>query len=179
MSVAPGTYELGPEDGTLSVTTGRTGAAALAGHDLVFDVGAWNATLEVAADPDRSSIALDVDTASLRVRQGSGGMQPLGDDDKIDILKAIDDEILRTLPAQFRSSSVHADGSRLSVRGDLTLVGTAVPISFELELADDGEIKGSATVKQSDWGIKPYSVLFGALKVADDVVVALAAKLPL
>ena len=33
-------------------------------------------------------------------------------------------------------------------------------------------LTGSATVKQSDWGMKPYSALFGALKVADEVEVA-------
>jgi hypothetical protein len=33
-------------------------------------------------------------------------------------------------------------------------------------------------LKQSDWGIKPYSTLFGALKVVDEVEVALEASLP-
>ena len=32
----------------------------------------------------------------------------------------------------------------------------------------------SAIVKQSDWGIKPYSALFGALKVADEVQLELS-----
>jgi polyisoprenoid-binding protein YceI len=178
MSVAPGMYTLGPEDGTLFITTGRTGAAAMAGHDLVLDAVAWRASLEVGEDPAQSSVALDVDTASLHVRQGSGGMQPLGDDDKEDILKAIDEDILKTLPAEFRSRSVQADGNRWRVKGDLTLVGIAVPIELELELGDDGAIRGSAALKQSDWGIKPYSALFGALKVADEVVVAIEAKLP-
>ena len=33
-------------------------------------------------------------------------------------------------------------------------------------------------VKQTDWGIKPYSALFGALKVADEVEVAIDAACP-
>ena len=45
MSLQTGTYKLGPADGTLSVRTGRTGAAAKAGHDLVIHVTAWEATL--------------------------------------------------------------------------------------------------------------------------------------
>ena len=36
---------------------------------------------------------------------------------------------------------------------------------------------GSATVKQTEFGMKPYSALFGALKVADEVTVAIDAKL--
>jgi polyisoprenoid-binding protein YceI len=177
MSVAPGTYTLGPGDGTLSVKTGRTGAAAKAGHDLAIEVTAWNATLLVADNPAESSLALDVDTTSLLVRQGTGGMQALGDDDKDDIRKTIDEDVLKTLPIEFRSTSIEADGSHWSVEGDLTLVGNAAPIRFELELSDDGTITGSAVVKQSEWGIKPYSTLFGALKVTDEVVVTIDAKL--
>jgi polyisoprenoid-binding protein YceI len=178
MSVVPGTYKLGPEDGTLSVKTGRTGAAARAGHDLVIEVAAWRATLEVADDPARSSVTLDVDATSLHVRQGTGGMQALGDDDKEDIRKTIDADVLKTLAIEFHSTSVETDGNSWSVRGDLTLAGTSAPIGFELELGDDGALGATAVVKQSDWGIKPYSALFGALRVADEVVVSIDAKLP-
>jgi hypothetical protein len=41
----------------------------------------------------------------------------------------------------------------------------------------DGTITGSASFKQSDWGIKPYSALFGALKVNDEVNVVVEGKL--
>jgi hypothetical protein len=33
-------------------------------------------------------------------------------------------------------------------------------------------VSGGATVKQTDFGIKPYSALFGTLKVLDEVQVA-------
>ena len=33
-------------------------------------------------------------------------------------------------------------------------------------------LTGTAVVTQSDWGMKPYSALFGTLKVADEVEVA-------
>ena len=42
----------------------------------------------------------------------------------------------------------------------------------------DGEVSGSARIKQSRLGIKPYSALFGALKVADEVEVSVEATLP-
>jgi polyisoprenoid-binding protein YceI len=173
-----GAYELGPENGTLSVRTGRTGAAARAGHDLVLEVAAWHAKLDVADDPAQSSLSLDVDATSFQVRSGTGGMQALGDDDREDIRKTIDEDVLKKVPIAFRSTSVQATDGRWSVQGELTLAANAAPIAFDLELGADGSIKGSAVVKQSDWGIKPYSALFGALKVADDVVVAIDAKLP-
>ncbi len=34
-------------------------------------------------------------------------------------------------------------------------------------------LSGTAVVTQSDWGMKPYSALFGALKVKDEVEVVL------
>jgi polyisoprenoid-binding protein YceI len=67
-----------------------------------------------------------------------------------------------------------ADG--LSVTGDLTLRGTTRPLAFDLELRD-GRVRGTAVVKQTEWGMKPYTALFGALKVADDVRVEIDAEL--
>ena len=140
---------------TLSVRTGRTGAAAKAGHNLLIHVTAWQATLEVGADPARTSIVLDADATSLRVREGTGGMQALGDDDKANIQETIDDEVLKRKGIEFRSTAVQiaADGSRISVQGELTLVGKACPIAFDLTVGDDGTLGGSAVVKQTDWGI--------------------------
>ena len=179
MPIQPGTYTLGPEHGTLSVLTGRTGAAAKAGHDLVIDVTAWQATVEVGEDPAQTTIVLDVDGGSLRVREGVGGMQPLGDDDKRNIQTSIDDEVLHGQGISFRSTEVDPapGGNRLTVRGDLTLVGATAPIAFDLMVAGESEITGSAVVRQSDWGITPYSTLFGTLKVIDEVEVTIDADL--
>jgi polyisoprenoid-binding protein YceI len=164
----------------LSLKTGRTGAAAKAGHNLLIEVTSWQATLELSEDPGQASLALEADATSLRVRQGTGGMQALGDDDKQSIQATIDDDVLKRQEISFRSTDVQAsaDGDQLSVQGELTLVGQARPVAFELTLADDGKLSASAVVKQTDWGIKPYSTLFGALKVADDVEVVIDAGLP-
>jgi polyisoprenoid-binding protein YceI len=180
MSLQPGTYQLGPANGALSVRTGRRGAAAKAGHDLLIHVTAWQATLEVGTDPAATSISLDADATSLRVREGTGGMQALDEDDKANIHQTIDDEVLLGKGITFRSTAARAapDGSRISVQGDLTLVGNAHPIAFDVVVGDGGKLSGTAVVKQSDWGIKPYSALFGALKVADEVEIAFDASLP-
>ena len=104
VSLQAGTYKLGPDDGTLSVQTGRTGAAAKAGHDLLIVVTAWEATLAVGDDPADTSIELAADAASLRVREGKGGMQSLGDDDKANIQQTIDDDVLKRQAITFRST---------------------------------------------------------------------------
>jgi polyisoprenoid-binding protein YceI len=172
MAIQAGTYKLGPDNASLHVETGRSGAAAKAGHDLIIDVTSWEATLEVG---DESSLELSADPSSLHVREGKGGMQALGDDDKADIRKTIDKDVLKKKDIAFTSSSVESAGDGLKVSGELAMGGKSQPISFDLS-ESGGTLTGSASVKQSDWGIKPYSALFGALKVNDEVKVVVEAK---
>jgi polyisoprenoid-binding protein YceI len=171
--LAPGTYVLGPDSGTLTVRTRKGGAAAKAGHDLQIEVTRWNATLEVG---EESAITLSADARSLRVVKGSGGMSPLGDDEKAGIAKTIDDDVLEGKAIEFRSTRVQADGDRLAVEGELELSGARRPLGFELSVGDDGRLTGEAQVKQTDWGMKPYSALFGTLKVLDVVKVEVDAN---
>ena len=155
----------GPENATLTVRTKRTGAASKAGHDLLIEVTSWSAALDPDADP---ALTLTADARSLRVLEGSGGMQALDADDRANIDQTIDDEVLMGTAIEFRSTAV--EGGR--IEGELELAGQRHPISFKLAGDEGGRLTGSATVKQSDWGMKPYSALFGALKVADEVEVA-------
>lgn len=173
MAIQAGSYTLGPDNASLHVETGRNGAAAKAGHDLTIDVTSWEATLEVG---DSSSFALSADPTSLHVREGKGGMQALEDDDKADIRKTIDKDVLKEKGITFQSSSVKTAGDSLTVSGDLELGGTSKPVTFDVS-ESSGTVTGSATIKQSDWGIKPYSALFGALKVNDEVTVVVEGRL--
>jgi len=173
MAIKAGTYKLGPDNASLHVETGRNGAAAKAGHDLIIDVGSWEATLEAG---DSSSLQLDADPTSLKVREGKGGMQALKDDDKEDIHKTIDKDVLKKKSVTFQSTSVEQAGDGLKVSGDLEMAGKTNPVTFDLSESGD-TLTGSASVKQSDWGIKPYSALFGALKVNDEVKVVFEGKL--
>ena len=177
MPLAAGTYTFGPENATLSVRTGRSGAAAKAGHDLLLHVTAWEATVEVADGGGEVSIELDADSTSFRVRQGTGGMQALGDDDKANIEQTIDDEILRRMTIGFHSTAVEiADGGDvLRVQGELTLAAATRPVAFDVTVGADGSLSAGTKIKQTEWGIKPYSALFGALKVADEVEIDVSA----
>jgi hypothetical protein len=157
------------------VQTGRSGAAAKAGHDLLIEVGSWEATLELGDDP---ALALSVDAGSLRVLDGRGGMQALGEDDKANIRQTIADEVLKDTTIEFRSSQVRAEGGVYHVAGELELGGRRAPLAFDISLGADREVTATAAAKQSDWGIKPYSTLFGTLKVNDEVVVQMEGRLP-
>jgi polyisoprenoid-binding protein YceI len=160
------------------VHTGREGGARKAGHDLVIEVTSWNATLEIGADPAQSALALSADGGSLRVREGTGGIGKLDDDDRQAISQTIDEEVLRGDAIEFRSTSVEPGSveEQLRVRGELELNGTIKPVEFEV-LLQDNQLMAETTVAQSEWGIKPYTTLFGALKVADAVKVTVEADL--
>jgi polyisoprenoid-binding protein YceI len=174
-----GAYKLGPETATLSVRTTKAGAASKAGHNLLIEVGDWSATFELGADPARSKIELRASSDSMRVLEGTGGPMTLEDEHKASIKQTIDDEILKRTPIEFRSTTVSDAGDgRYAVSGELELAGRREPITFELALGADGTISGAAVVKQTNWGIKPYSALFGTLKVVDEVTVEIAATVP-
>jgi polyisoprenoid-binding protein YceI len=179
MPIPPGRYTLGPDDATLTVRTGKAGAASKAGHNLRIEVTSWRATLDVGDGPADTEMALTADARSLRVREGTGGMQTLGNEEKASIEKTIDDEVLEGAAIEFHSRRVAPgpDGA-LSVEGDLDIAGARHPVVFDLAAGADGRLTGRARIRQTDWGIKPYSALFGTLKVVDEVDVELDGTLP-
>jgi predicted outer membrane repeat protein len=157
------------------VKTGRSGAAAAAGHDLDLEVTSWEATLEGG---DAPSVTLTADATSLTVVAGKGGMKALTEDDKGDIKKSIDKDVLKSKAITFTSTSVEDNGGALAVKGDLEIAGKSAPAEFTLTVGDDGSVSGSTTLSQKSFGIKPYSALFGALKVNDDVEIVVDGKVP-
>ena len=178
VSLQAGRYRLGPDNATLAVRTERAGAAAKAGHDLLIHVTAWEATLVVADDPDVTSMELTADPTSLRVKEGTGGIQALGDEDVASIHQTIDEEVLRRQDISFRSTGVggrrrHAPRARRSDDRRRTPSRSSSTSSA----ATRGELSGSAVVTQTAFGMKPYSALFGALKVKDEVQVVLEGHL--
>jgi polyisoprenoid-binding protein YceI len=177
VTLAPGEHELGPPDGAVRVKTYREGMAQAVGHDLVLDVTQWQATVTVA-DDGTAAITFDVDPRSLRVREGLRGVKPLSDKDRAEIVKNIDDKILQGKPISYRSRSATAeDGGTVTVTGDLTLGGTTREEKFALQ-SGDGRIAGTLSVNQSDYGIKPYRAMLGALKVRDGVEIVIDVRLP-
>ena len=174
MPIEPGSYRFGPDNGRLTVRTGRTGAVAKAGHDLLLEVTAWNATLTVG---DATTLEVDADATSFKVREGTGGMQALDDGDRANIEQTIDDAVLMREPITFRSTRVTELADGLSVEGQLTVRGGTAPVAFDVTVAD-GRLTAIASLRHTDHGLKPYSALFGALKVADEVKVEVDARLP-
>ena len=58
------------------------------------------------------------------------------------------------------------------------MAGVTRPLTAQLTIEDGGSIRGTIPLRQSDWGIKPYRGLMGALKVRDEVEVVVDVRLP-
>ena len=142
------------------VYTYREGLLSAVGHDLCLRVS--RLTVDVGAD---DSIVAEFDAASLRAH----GVSP---DDARKIEKNAADDVLaaRRFPSiTFRSTKVTRDGAeRARIEGTLTLHGVARPLAFDA-VADGASWQAEVRLDVRDFGIKPYSALFGTLRVRADV----------
>ena len=166
MPVAEVDRQIGPQHGRLILHTSREGVGAQLGHDLTIEVTRWSGRLRFAANQVASELTVTVDMRSMDIVDGIGGIAPLSERDKREILRnawkilSVD----RYPEGTFVAERISED----AVDGTLSLLGR----SHELRLAYriDGEhYRASGTVRQSDYGIKPFSAFFGALKLADAV----------
>jgi polyisoprenoid-binding protein YceI len=171
VAATTGNFRLGPDAGRVVIKTGRAGLAAKAGHDLTIEVTRWSAQVEVPAEGDggqsAATVSAELDLGSLEVREGTGGAMPLTDRDRREIKKQIAG-ILRGGVASFTSTRVIPSGA---IEGTVTLNGKTQPARLQLTDSGSGRYRGSATLAQTGFGIKPYTGFFGALKLKDEVVV--------
>ncbi len=174
MGVPDGTYSVGPHTGRLLIRTARTGLGARAGHDLTLEVTRWRGSVALdTASPASSAVAVEAEVASIEVREGAGGVKPLTDSDRAEIRRTMSGKILqagRYPSINFQSTLVGGGPEAFWIEGDLTIMGSTQPVTVHGSLAG-GRARGSATIAQSRWGIKPYSAFFGALRLRDEVEV--------
>lgn len=164
----------GPADGELLLLTSVEGKAARLGHALTLRVEDWSCTTTFDGQAP-TAVTLTAQLPSLSVVKGSGGVKPLSDKDKRTILTSAG----KTLGAQtnptlsFTSTSI--DGTS-AVHGTVDLHGTTRPIDVTVSVQGD-QVQATTTIRQTDFGITPYSQMLGALQVGDDVEVRLAVTL--
>jgi polyisoprenoid-binding protein YceI len=175
------TYQLGPENGQITVRTDRSGWAAFTGHRLTIDVRQWHATLDLgdgAYDPPR--LTATIDATSLAVIDGVGGLKRITDADRRQIARSIAAKVLasgRFPTVTFESHSIdRTDAETWCVDGALTLVGNRNLIRFAIDVGLDGELTATVPIVQEDFGIKPFSTMMRALRVPDPVEVTISVR---
>ncbi|MDT5009550.1 MAG: hypothetical protein QOH57_1167 [Mycobacterium sp.] len=173
-------WTLDGADGQLLITTGVAGRAARMGHRLTIAMNSWRAVVEWIDDKP-SSVSLDVDVDSLEIVRGEGGVTALSGPEKAlarsNALKTLD---AKRFPAvRFRGDDMEATPDGYRLQGTLEIHGTVRPYIVELrvnESADAWAMTCEAQVRQSEFGVKTYSMFLGSMKVADEVTVAFAAR---
>jgi polyisoprenoid-binding protein YceI len=75
----------------------------------------------------------------------------------------------------WKMSSYKVDGTSVEIDGTLTIAGKENPIVLRgTGAAENGTVtlKGTKVLKMTDYGVKPPSLMFGTMKVADAVTVS-------
>ena len=135
---------------------------------------------ELGAAPNPSPRSLSVDVDSFEVLRGEGGVKGLSGPEKA----VVRSNALKSLNAsrfpeiRFTADAIDKtdDGYRLS--GTLQIRGKSREHVIDLrteDLGDSWRMSAESTVRQSDYGIKPYSLLMGSVQVADEVTVSFTA----
>ncbi len=172
-------WSLTAADGELHIRTGVAGRAAKMGHRLTIGMKSWQGAVRwTGGEPTSAELTVDVD--SLEVLGGEGGLTPLAGPEKgvarSNALKSLDAKKFPQIRFTAVDIAATADGYRLT--GSLEIHGTSRPQTVDVTVDDRGDALGlSAQVRlmQSDFGVKPYSLMMGALKVADEVTIDFSA----
>ncbi len=180
--MTPPIWSLGAADGELMLRTGVAGRAARMGHRLTVAMTRWQATVDWAGT-DPVGVRLVVEVESLDVLRGDGGVKGLSGAEKV----LVRSNALKSLNANrfpeigFAAGVIEKthDGYRLTGALEIRGVSRDHVIDVRTEdLGDSWRISGESTVRQSEYGIKPYSTLMGSVQVADEVTVSFTATHP-
>jgi polyisoprenoid-binding protein YceI len=164
----------------VTVRVGRAGAFGFAGHDHEVAVPKVDGTIVFdSADATHSTITLKFDVTAMKV---TGRGEPAADVPEVQRVMLSD----RVLDAQryptiaFTSRRIvivtqAVDRLALRVDGDLTLHGVTRPITMPVEVRLTGDqlaATANATVRQTDFGIRPVTAGAGTVRVKDELEVA-------
>ena len=163
-------YHVTPKS-RLEVLTGKAGLLSFAGHEHLIRARSFTGDVVFFPDrPERSRVDIRVLAESLEV------LTPPDTAEIRKVTAAMRTEVLRVAQhpeIRLRSSSVSPTRAGVHLLAALTLVGETRSVVIDLTVhrtADSLRAQGRFSVKQTDFGIKPYAGgPGGAVKVADRV----------
>jgi polyisoprenoid-binding protein YceI len=149
----------------IKVRVFKTGFFSAFAHNHEIGAPITHGVIDTA---EHASVEMSVDARKLRVDDPE-----VSEKDRSDIQKTmLGPEVLdseRFPEINFKSTAVEPNGAdRWTVRGDLTLHGQTRPVAVDVSYRA-GHYTGQATLKQTEFGMKPVSVAGGTVKVKDVV----------
>jgi polyisoprenoid-binding protein YceI len=149
----------------LKVRVFKTGFFSAFAHNHEIDAPITQGAVDTSG---HASVEFSVDARKLRVSDPE-----VSEKDRNDIQKTmlgpqvLDSEHFPEIV--FKSTAVEPNGAdRWTVRGELTLHGQIRPVAVDVSYRA-GHYTGQATLKQTEFGMKPVSVAGGTVKVKDAV----------
>ena len=170
-----GTLRLDQGNGTLRIRTSVEGRASRMGHRLTIDVSDWSAIVELIGLVPQS-VHLTADLTSLQVVSGDGGVTPLSPVDRA----AIRRNALKSVHADdhpevdYKAANCTATDEGFELSGELTINATTraqVLTVTVTETETEWKLNAACPVTQTEFSIKPYSLMVGSLRVGDEVSV--------
>lgn len=159
-----------PRNATAEVLTYKEGLLSPIAHDLRIRVQEFEIEVEdgeVRGDFDLSSL-----TVVTALKDGADAPSALSKDDKDKIRRTIQHDVLHT--QRYPETHFVADMNDLDengvVEGELELHGEERDVKARVR-EEEGGVRVSVDVYQPDFGIVPYTAMFGTLRVRADVVI--------
>jgi polyisoprenoid-binding protein YceI len=151
LSVSAQQHSIDTQKSTITIRVGKTGAFSGFGHEHEVRAPIHGGTADTGTHP---AVEFHVDARALRVID-----KDASDSERAEVQKTmLGPEVLDSEnhpEIVFKSTSAEPAGQgHWTLRGNLTLRGQARPVSVQVSLKD-GHYSGEATVKQTDFGIKP------------------------
>ncbi|MHC4831512.1 MAG: YceI family protein [Planctomycetota bacterium] len=162
------------------VFTFKQGLLSAVAHDLKLAVSSFSLEVDLDARTIEGRFAADSLEVTCAMRDGAEAPATLKDKDKQDIRKNLRKDVLKPAkhPEILFRGTLEASGAE--VTGTLTLCGRNRDVRAPIERVGEHYV-AEVRLNQPDFGIKPYSALFGTLKVKPEVLVQVripAASLP-
>ena len=163
---APTKREMDVARSTLTVRAFKAGLFSAFGHNHEIRAPIARGSFDESAD--LPSVELQVDARQLQVQDPELSAKDRSEVQQTMLGPSVLDSA-KFSEIRFRSLTIEKTGEgKWRVHGDLTVHGQTRPVLVEVT-GEPGHYRGSATVKQTDFGIKPVSAAGGAIKVKDEV----------
>ena len=169
-------YHLLPEQSKFTVQAFAEGLLSAFGHDPVVSIKEFTGEAQFTPGSyENASLKITVNPNSLSVSN------EMKEKDRVELERTMREEVLETAKYPeivFSSNNItvsklSGDRWRARIIGDVTLHGATqknIWISCEATVSDDTiRAQGEFSLKQTDFGIKPYAAVGGTIKLKNEL----------
>jgi polyisoprenoid-binding protein YceI len=169
-------YSVATNESAFTILVGKGGALSGLGHEHIVAVKSFSGEAHIPSNAlDRASFALEIEAGSLSVAD-----KGIADKERMEIERTMKSKVLDVShfpKISFQSVSITnikatTNGQTALLNGHLTLHGVTNQVRVPAAITVTPEqlhVSVDVTIKQTDFGIKPYSTAGGAVKVRNEL----------